>query len=100
MWLQVMGDPPAVDLEGTTGRPAGRDAISFQDDDLVARAGEREGRGEPRDAAASDNEPHRSKLSGRTDRWQIRRHRRRQTFDADARTAHRGGAFVRRLEES
>jgi hypothetical protein len=66
-----MRDPPALDVEGTTGRPAGRDAITFQDDDLVARASEREGRCEPRDAAASDNEPHPSKLSGRTDRRQI-----------------------------
>jgi hypothetical protein len=66
-----MRDPPALDLEGTTGRPPGRDAITFQDDDLVARTGEREGRREPRDAAAGDNEPHPSKLSGRTDRRQI-----------------------------
>jgi hypothetical protein len=71
VWLKVMRDPPALDAEGTTGRPAGRDAITFEDDDLVARAGEREGRCEPRHAAASDNEPHPSKLSGRTDRRQI-----------------------------
>jgi hypothetical protein len=37
----------------------------------VARAGEREGRREPRDAAASDDEPHPSKLSRRRDRRQI-----------------------------
>jgi hypothetical protein len=66
-----MRDPPALDVEGTTGRPAGRDAITFEDDDLVAPAGERERRCEPRDAAASDNEPHLSKLSGRTNRGQI-----------------------------
>jgi hypothetical protein len=66
-----MRDPPALDFEGPTGRPAGRDAITFEDDHLVARAGEREGRCEPRNAAAGDNEPHPSKLSGRTDRGQI-----------------------------
>ena len=71
MWLKVMRDPPALDVEGTTGRPAWSDAITFEDDDLVARASEREGRCEPRDAAASDNEPHLSKRSGRTDRRQI-----------------------------
>jgi hypothetical protein len=69
--LEVMGDPPALDVEGATGRPAGVDAITFEDDDLVARAGEREGRREPRDAAASDDEPHPSKLSRRRDRRQI-----------------------------
>ena len=71
MWLEVVRDSLALDVEGTTGRPAGRDAITFEDDDLVARASEREGRCEPGDAAASDNEPHRSKLSGRADRRQI-----------------------------
>ena len=66
-----MRDPPARDVEGTTGRPTGRDPITFEDHDLVARAREREGRREPRDPAASDNEPHPAKLSGRTDRRQI-----------------------------
>jgi hypothetical protein len=71
VWLEVMRDPPALDVEGTTGRAAGSDAITFEGDDLVARAGEREGRCEPRDAAASDNEPHPSKLYGCADRRRI-----------------------------
>ena len=69
--MEVMRDPPALDVERITRRPAGIDAITFENDDLVPYAGEREGRCEPRDAAASDNEPHASKLSGRTDRRQI-----------------------------
>jgi hypothetical protein len=65
VWLKVVRDPPALDVEGTTGRPAGMDAITFEDDHFVARPGEREGSCEPRDAAASDDAPHTSKLSGR-----------------------------------
>jgi hypothetical protein len=70
VWLKVVRDPPALDVEGTTGRPAGMDAITFEDDHFVARPGEREGSCEPRDAAASDDAPHTSKLSDRGDRRQ------------------------------
>jgi hypothetical protein len=43
VWLKVVRDPPALDVEGTTGRPAGIDAITFENDRFVARPGEREG---------------------------------------------------------
>lgn len=65
MWLEVMGDSPALDVEGVEGRPVGRDKIAFKDDRLVARAGHGERSRESRDAASGDDELHTLTLSGR-----------------------------------
>jgi hypothetical protein len=58
-----MRDPAALDVEGTIGRAAGIDTVTFQDDHLMARPGEREGSCEPRDAATRDHKPHAVGLS-------------------------------------
>ena len=65
MGLKVVGDSPALDVEGTVGRPVGMDEITLEHDRVVARPRDGERGRESRDAASGDDEPHMSKLSGR-----------------------------------
>ena len=74
MWLKVVRDAPALEVEGTVGRPVRMDKIPLEDDRLVARPDNGERSRESRDAASCDDELHTSKLS--------RRRRRRQAGSA------------------
>jgi hypothetical protein len=61
--LEVVGDPPPLEVEGTVG--AGRiDRITLEDDRGVARPGDGEQSRQARDATAGDDELHAPKLSG------------------------------------
>jgi hypothetical protein len=65
VWLKVVGNSPALDVEGTVGWAVRLDTITFEDNHVLACPGEGERGGQSRDAASSDYEPHTPKLSGR-----------------------------------
>jgi len=67
VWLEVVGDSPALDVEGTVGRLAGMDHITFEDDRVVSRPGEGERSRKSCDTAAGDDELHGRKLSSHRD---------------------------------
>lgn len=72
VWLKVVGDSPALDIESSVGRAVGIDTIALEDNRLMARPGNGQRSRESRDAATGDNELHTPKLSGRkrsVSRW-------------------------------
>jgi hypothetical protein len=65
VWLKVVGNSPALDVEGTASWAVGLDTITFEDNHVVARPGEGKRGGQSPDAASGDYELHTPKLSGR-----------------------------------
>ncbi len=64
MWLKVVGNSPALDVERTIGRPVGTDKVAFEDDHLMPRPRKGQRRRQSRNAASSDNELHLRKVTG------------------------------------
>ncbi len=60
-----MRDSPTLDVKRGNGRHAGLDNVTFDDNRIVSRPGDRERSRESRDAASSHDEPHAAKLSDR-----------------------------------
>jgi hypothetical protein len=58
MGLKVMGNSVALDVEGSAGRLAGMDRITFEHDGVVSRPRESERGRESRDATPGDDELH------------------------------------------
>ena len=62
--LEEMGDPAAFDAERAVRRVVGLDVVTLDDDRHVPRSCDAERRGEPRDTAAGDHEPHETHAIG------------------------------------